>query len=250
MSNADRDALIAGIIRSVTEEQAGTAPGSSDRNNMGQYYENEQRSRGTISAEGGWYFYNQSALTFGRTEFRRRWGDRRLEDNWRRSNKAHVAFGNTATSENNREGEQSDTASLAPDRTKEYYLSNLPLTDSLMKASVRRSAEALLAEGKILASRLSDTLKAAESIEQAFHTAENDDIKSESLYELYRLLHHIPNQNMRLSCQTLITSGNSRRWPPWLPEVMKRLISHSTMKNIPRHRQYVLMPLSYTRRMN
>jgi tetratricopeptide (TPR) repeat protein len=188
MSNADRDALIAGIIRSVTEEQAGTAPGSSDRNNMGQYYENEQRSRGTISAEGGWYFYNQSALTFGRTEFRRRWGDRRLEDNWRRSNKAHVAFGNTATSENNREGEQSDTASLAPDRTKEYYLSNLPLTDSLMKASVRRSAEALLAEGKILASRLSDTLKAAESIEQAFHTAENDDIKSESLYELYRLL--------------------------------------------------------------
>jgi len=188
MSNADRDALIAGIIRSVTEEQAGTASGSSDRYNMGQYYENEQRSRGTISAEGGWYFYNQSALTFGRTEFRRRWGDRRLEDNWRRSNKAHVAFSNTATSENNREGEQSDTASLAPDRTKEYYLSNLPLTDSLMKASVRKSAEALLAEGKILASRLSDTLKAAESIEQAFHTAENDDIKSESLYELYRLL--------------------------------------------------------------
>jgi tetratricopeptide (TPR) repeat protein len=188
MSNADRDALIAGIIRSVTEEQAGTAPGSSDKYNMGQYYENEQRSRGTISAEGGWYFYNQSALTFGRTEFRRRWGDRRLEDNWRRSNKAHVAFGNTATSENNREGEQSDTASMAPDRTKEYYLSNLPLTDSLMKESLRRSAEALLAEGKILASRLSDTLKAAESIELAFHTAENDDIKSESLYELYRLL--------------------------------------------------------------
>jgi len=191
MSNADRDALIAGIIRSVTEEQASAASGSSDRYNMGQYYENELRSRGTISAEGSWYFYNQSALTFGRTEFRRRWGDRRLQDNWRRANKAHVAFGNAATSENNREREQNDTASIAPDRTREYYLSNLPLTDSLMQASVSRSAEALLAEGKILASRLSDTLKAAESIEQAYHTSEDDNIKSEALFELYRLLRKI-----------------------------------------------------------
>jgi predicted negative regulator of RcsB-dependent stress response len=188
MSEVERDALIAEIIRSVTEEQANMAPGSSDRYNMGLYYENEQRSRGTISAEGGWYFYNQSALTFGRTEFRRRWGDRRLEDNWRRSNKAHMAFSNAATTENNREGERSDTAAVAPDRTREYYLGNLPLTDSLMKESVRKSADALLAEGKILASRLSDTLSAAESLEQALRTADNDEIKSEALYEIYRLL--------------------------------------------------------------
>ena len=188
MSNAERDALIAEIIRSVTEEQSEAAAGSSDRYNMGLFYENEQRSRATISAEGGWYFYNQSALTFGRTEFRRRWGTRRLEDNWRRSNKAHVAFGNVAATENNSEGENNDTASVAPDRTREYYLSNLPLTDSLMKESVRKSAEAMLAESKILASRLSDTLMAAESLEETLHTADNDDIKSEALYDLYRLL--------------------------------------------------------------
>jgi len=94
MTASERDALIAGIIRKYEEQQASMqkqADGS-DRYNMGLYYENEQRSQGAISAEGGWYFYNQAALTFGRTEFRRRWGDRRLEDNWRRANKAHVAF--------------------------------------------------------------------------------------------------------------------------------------------------------------
>ena len=87
--------LLQAIIRSFEEEQTKARTGEGeDRYNMGLYYENEQRYRGAISAEGGWYFYNQSALSFGRSEFRRRWGDRRLEDNWRRSNKASAAFSN------------------------------------------------------------------------------------------------------------------------------------------------------------
>ncbi|MCK7538182.1 MAG: hypothetical protein MZV63_48130 [Marinilabiliales bacterium] len=93
MSAAERDAFIAAIIRSVEAEQAKARTGEGeDRYNMGLYYENEQRYQGSISAEGGWYFYNQTALSFGRSEFKRRWGDRRLEDNWRRANKARLAF--------------------------------------------------------------------------------------------------------------------------------------------------------------
>jgi tetratricopeptide (TPR) repeat protein len=189
MSTADRDALIAGIIRSVQEEQAKARTGDgSDRYNMGQYYENEQRNRSTISAEGSWYFYNQAALTFGRTEFRRRWGDRRLEDNWRRSNKARAAFANGSPSEDNEEGQQADSAGVNQELTKDYYLRNVPLTDSLMELSVTKSAGALLGEGKILASRLGDTLAAAVSLEQAARTGDDPRIKTEALYELYKLL--------------------------------------------------------------
>ena len=70
--------------RSVKDESEGKTLQNTDRYNLGQYYENERRFQGNIDQEGKWYFYNQSALTFGRTEFRRRWGDRKLEDNWRR----------------------------------------------------------------------------------------------------------------------------------------------------------------------
>jgi hypothetical protein len=38
-----------------------------------------------------WYFYNQQQLTFGFSEFQKRWGTRKLEDNWRRSNKQVIA---------------------------------------------------------------------------------------------------------------------------------------------------------------
>jgi tetratricopeptide (TPR) repeat protein len=189
MSPSERDALISGIIRSAEEEQSKMMQGNgSDRYNMGLYYENEQRYQGAISAEGGWYFYNQAALTFGRTEFRRRWGDRRLEDNWRRSNKAHVAFIAATPSENGEMKQNGDSAAVKPEHTKEYYLRNLPLTDSLMSLSVTRSASALLGEGKVLASRLSDTLMAVKSFEAASAPGNDDDIRAEALYEIYLLL--------------------------------------------------------------
>jgi tetratricopeptide (TPR) repeat protein len=189
MSPSERDALVSGIIRKLEEEEARSKQdgGSSDRYNMGLYYENEQRSRNSISTEGGWYFYNQAALTFGRTEFRRRWGERRLEDNWRRSNRSRMAFTSQA-GENGEAREMNDSAVIAAERTKEFYLRNLPLTDSLMDASLRKSASALLAEGKVLASQLHDTTMAASSFEEASKPGGDDGVRAEALWELYRLL--------------------------------------------------------------
>lgn len=39
---------------------------------------------------GNWYFYNNQALSFGKTEFQKTWGIRKLEDNWRWSDKATI----------------------------------------------------------------------------------------------------------------------------------------------------------------
>ena len=37
--------------------------------------------------QGNWYFYNNQALSFGKAEFQKIWGNRPLEDNWRWSEK-------------------------------------------------------------------------------------------------------------------------------------------------------------------
>ncbi|WP_299666956.1 tetratricopeptide repeat protein [uncultured Polaribacter sp.] len=44
--------------------------------------------------KGKWYFYNSQTLGFGKTEFQKIWGNRKLEDNWRWS--SSVIFGGTA----------------------------------------------------------------------------------------------------------------------------------------------------------
>lgn len=188
MSEGERENLIAGIIRSYDEkEMAGKLQPGNDRYNMGEYYENEQRSRDAISSEGGWYFYNQAALTFGRTEFRRRWGDRKLEDNWRRANRSRSAV-TPGTTDNAEPKSKEDTVKVNPERTREYYLRKLPLTDSLRKVSMNKSAEALLGEGKILASRLNDTVRAVSSLEEAARPGGEDITRAEALYEMYRIL--------------------------------------------------------------
>jgi tetratricopeptide (TPR) repeat protein len=45
------------------------------------------------SNQGKWYFYNTQSLGFGKTEFQKNWGNRKLKDNWRWS--SSVTFSNT-----------------------------------------------------------------------------------------------------------------------------------------------------------
>jgi tetratricopeptide (TPR) repeat protein len=40
--------------------------------------------------KGNWYFYNNQSLSFGKTEFQKIWGTRKLEDDWRWAEKATV----------------------------------------------------------------------------------------------------------------------------------------------------------------
>ena len=47
------------------------------------------------NSRGQWYFYNNQSLNFGRTEFKRIWGDRPLEDDWRWSEKAFTNNSNS-----------------------------------------------------------------------------------------------------------------------------------------------------------
>lgn len=41
--------------------------------------------------QGKWYFYNTQSLGFGKMEFKRIWGNRALEDNWRWSSKINIS---------------------------------------------------------------------------------------------------------------------------------------------------------------
>ena len=189
MPEAERTALIATIIaKIVKDESEGKTANNADRYNLGQYYENERRFQGNIDQEGKWYFYNQSALTFGRTEFRKRWGDRKFEDNWRRSNKTRV--NNVQASNNPSEPAQhsADTSAALTDYKKPpFYLKNLPLTDSLINKSNDKIALALLNAGNAYSERMQDPAKATETFESLIKRFPASELIPESLYNLYNI---------------------------------------------------------------
>lgn len=206
MPENERSALISSIIAKVIkDENQGKVTDNSDKFNMGEYYENERRFQGNIEQEGKWYFYNQSALTFGRTEFRRRWGERKLEDNWRRSNKTRIngSPGSSATDETEQNGKDT-TSAVADIKKPEFYLKNLPMTDSLMKRSDEKIANALLNAGKAYAERIPDVVKATETFELLISRFPENELVPEALYSLYRINKETNNAKSEVCRQKLL----------------------------------------------
>ncbi len=75
----------------------------------------------TGKSSGKWYFYNIQAVGFGEQEFRRIWGDRPLEDNWRLRDKSQGNLGNEQNIEQiSTEIDSSEKFELA------YYLDKIP----------------------------------------------------------------------------------------------------------------------------
>ena len=58
----------------------------------GNMYGNRNEQFGNNTSGGKWYFYNPATLSFGLSEFTKKWGKRKLEDDWRRKNKNLQGF--------------------------------------------------------------------------------------------------------------------------------------------------------------
>ncbi len=119
----------------------------------------------TLNNDNSWYFYNQNVRNAGATEFRRKWGARKLEDNWRRRNKNDFAAISDETPEEvnaeNIPSEENNAAAGASDRTDDphnpqFYLKDIPLTEEQKKTSHAIIQEGLYNIGLILKDKLAD----------------------------------------------------------------------------------------------
>ncbi len=148
-------------------------------------------NRGISNNQGGqWYFYNMNAKSVGQPEFRMKWGNRKLEDHWRRKNKESGS--EIAEPE---QGEVADTATtqdkkVLSDKNREFYLKDIPMTDSAMQISEERLEKALYNMGLVYRNDLKDIDLAIESFKgvvERYPDQENALLAAYNLYELYDL---------------------------------------------------------------
>ncbi|MEE1254259.1 MAG: hypothetical protein UHJ11_04325 [Paludibacteraceae bacterium] len=143
--------------------------------------ENGIRSVNTANMLGGggaqkgeWYFYNPQLIKQGQQEWRRRWGTRTLEDNWRRQNKQVVAsFSDYDTDEDDADGLDSipttDSTTITPtyetDTHKpEYYLQQIPRTPEALAMSDSLWRQAMIALVYIYRDKVQDEALAMETM--------------------------------------------------------------------------------------
>ncbi|MEA4839570.1 MAG: tetratricopeptide repeat protein [Bacteroidales bacterium] len=176
MSKEKRDKLIDGFVKAAEKkakeekrlkdtEEALSANQEAMEDNATPTQKGSSPAMPQISTDKNWYFYNPTTIGIGLTEFRRKWGNRSLKDDWRRNNKTAL-FENTANAEETgTELKKPETDSTArdsiqslPPEIKEgtddplnpnFYLKNLPFTEEQLKVSNEKIAEALYNSGLI-----------------------------------------------------------------------------------------------------
>ena len=147
----------------------------------------QQMSRQNTTG-GKWYFYNQSSLSLGQDEFRKKWGNRKLEDNWRRSNKTVTEWddvGSTAEAE-----EAEDAKKGLDNKSREYYLVDIPLTDSAFAVSEQKMEMAYFNLGVVYKDKFADYPLAIDAFNdylKKYPKSENEVSAMFNLYKTYLL---------------------------------------------------------------
>jgi tetratricopeptide (TPR) repeat protein len=150
----------------------------------------------TTSSNGKWYFYNQSLVTAGKQDFYRRFGNRKLEDNWFISNKSQISFDDMAlmndpslardTVDYDEDGNPIPKRETDP-KKEAYYLQDLPLTQSAKDSANAIIAKDLYETGFMYQDLLSDTKRACASFEQLLQRYPGSEYALPSIYMLYSL---------------------------------------------------------------
>ncbi len=156
-------------------------------------FNNASNSNWTISdgvSGSKWYFYNPSSVSIGRTEFTRQWGSRKLEDNWRRSNKEsedNFTELETPDQEVPNENNITDAAPQVPAALydREELFNTIPKTAEEKESALKQIEEAHFKLGNIYNFNLDEKKDAAVTFEKLINRFPESHYKPETLYLLY-----------------------------------------------------------------
>ncbi|WP_449369397.1 type IX secretion system periplasmic lipoprotein PorW/SprE [Acidiluteibacter ferrifornacis] len=147
----------------------------------------------TINIPGGsssWYFYNPTSMAFGMSEFKRQWGDRKLQDDWRRSNK-QSAFPEPGDDGGN-SGSDVASAGVAakdadPNLDQDTYLKNIPKDYNEKLIAHGKVVEALYNIGLIFKESFEDFPSGINAFERIVEQYDTSQLALPAHYQLYRI---------------------------------------------------------------
>ncbi|MBS1763816.1 MAG: hypothetical protein JSS90_02485 [Bacteroidetes bacterium] len=170
-------------------------------------FQNQPNREGVTGSTTGssWYFYNPSAISFGFSEFTKKWGNRKLEDNWRRSSKESMAaFGSAEEEEAKARADSLEAAEKAmadsirqlnSEARKKVYFDNIPKTTAQKDETNAQILEAYYNAGIIYKEALLQPKPAADDLEEMMKRYPDNKYILPAYYNLYRCYLAIPDSN-------------------------------------------------------
>ena len=204
LPKSEQSAVIGNIIQAELEKERRAAEDQSLKQQM--MYESgrnggREEQFGSNTSGGQWYFYNPATLSFGMSEFRKKWGTRKLEDDWRRKDKkisTNFEIDSTAT----------DSTSVEVQNTKDpnYYLNQLPKTKEDFENSDSQIKEALYQLGVIYKEALNKIYLSTDNFGAIFTRFPTDEqYAALALYNVYINYLETNNPKATNSKETLLS---------------------------------------------
>ncbi|MDA3867159.1 MAG: hypothetical protein PF489_10505 [Salinivirgaceae bacterium] len=179
MPESQRLAMIDKIIKDLVEEEKR----QQEEERMARIDALNARQNNTrVNTGSSWYFYNPTAVSMGESTFKQKWGARKLEDHWRRKNKAQIDDGMLAESE-----QPEDSTRITDNKKREYYLQDLPISDSAIAVSDSLIKNAYSELANVYRIKMEDLPKAVETYEELLKRFPDYDKKLTVYYNLYKI---------------------------------------------------------------
>ena len=217
MDSTSRNAFIDKIIAQVVEQERIEAEQRRYEEQMAMMGSTIGQSSASRTMESnnnngvGWYFYNETTLRNGFNEFSKKWGMRKLEDNWRISDKRNLGsgiledgFGGGGEEASEEDRLRDSLAATLTNHDRGYYMLNLPLTPEQQAESHKQIAESLYNVGFIYLDRLSDYPRSIESYEKLDTRYPGNEKELPSWYALYKMYNDLRDADNALKYKNRI----------------------------------------------
>ncbi|WP_333878599.1 type IX secretion system periplasmic lipoprotein PorW/SprE, partial [Flavobacterium sp.] len=224
--------------------------------------ENQARSEGKIDVESGsvgtkkgkdniaaassnapkestFYFYNPSTVAYGQKEFRKSWGKRALQDNWRLETST-----SKSDSKDKEESEEEDknndknTAKVDERYTADFYIKQLPTAQTVIDSLSKERNFAYYQLGVIYKEKFKEYKRAADKLEQLLKNNPEERLVLPSMYNLYKIYEIIDKAKAEGMKTRIITSFPTSRYAQILSNTTNSVEESSDSPNVVYERLY------------
>lgn len=186
----EREKRVKALIKDRERQEEQDAQAAADARELLAANPVPQPGQGTPGGGGAWYFYNPVQLARGVSEFKKKWGNRPNDDDWRRADKSGSALVDVAEEEEPESAPGGTTTAAAGEaawKDPANYLKDIPESEAQLDSSNARICHALYLTGMIYKEKLKDVDNAIESFQVLNDRFEDCRYTPESNYQLYRI---------------------------------------------------------------
>jgi tetratricopeptide (TPR) repeat protein len=165
----------------------------------------KKNKKGTAVKSGGkFYFYTSSTVSYGKQEFRKIWGDRELEDNWR-----------VSSMRSGLEAIQDDASTVQTPIAEnerfqvETYLSRIPSDEVVVDSIAKERDFAYYQLGLIYKEKFKEYNLAANRLEKLLSYGPEERLVLPSKYNLYKIYNELDNESSALQYKNDILTNHS-----------------------------------------